>query len=255
MPQLKQVLVFLTLWTCGISGAYAAQCNNVSVNEADVNAGSTRSVLSPDGQWKFVIIARTPPGSAALYIENTRSSKKWNIGFLERSGMVVWSEDSRKVLLRDSYVADDTRIRAFEVARSAPKEIEGVDHRIRRAIFARIPENETIQWLYYPEVCFAAGDSSTIILSADLPLVPKRKSGKGKSFGLKLTVSLISSQIEITESDLFASKDWNSMQVRVLGFDFGDDAKSVLKSAASPVVAVFPCLTTPQHAIHAKPAL
>lgn len=111
---------------------------------------------------------------------------------------MVWSEDSRRVLLRDSYAADDTRIRGFEVVGSAPKEIEGLDQRIQRAIFARIPEDRTTQWLYYPEACFAADDSSTIILSADLPLVPKRESGEGKSVGLKLTVSLISSQIVVS---------------------------------------------------------
>jgi len=132
-----------------------------------------------------------------IYIQNRKSSQKWNVGSIERDGRAFWSDDSRRLFLRDEYAADDTKLRVFEITGSRPKEIKGLDNRIRRAIFARIPETETTQWLYYPKACFAENDSATIIVVADAPLVRKRESSKGKDFRLKLTVDLISFQILI----------------------------------------------------------
>ena len=98
-------------------------------------------------------------------------------------------------MLRDEYAADDTKIRVFEVTGAAPKEIKGLDDKIQKALFAHIPQNKTTQWLYYPEVCFAANDSSTIILVADAPLVPKKGSGSGRPFSVKLTANLVTRQV------------------------------------------------------------
>jgi hypothetical protein len=128
--------------------------------------------------------------TAALYIQNERNSKRWKVGWIERSGTAFWSEDSKHLFLRDEYAADDTKIRVFHITGAAPKEIKGLDDKIRKSTLARIPENETTQWLYYPRVCFAANDSSTIIVVADAPLVPKMGSGSGKPFRLTLTVNL-----------------------------------------------------------------
>ena len=135
-----------------------------------------------------------------MYIQSAQDHKKWNIGWIERNGTAFWSEDSQRLFLRDEYAADDTKVRVFEVAGSVPKEIRGLDRRIRNAIFARIPQNNTTQWLYYPRVCFAANDSSTIILVADAPLIPKTESGGGKPFGLKLKVNLITLEIVTTKN-------------------------------------------------------
>jgi hypothetical protein len=94
------------------------------------------------------------------------------------------------LFLRDEYAADDTKIRIFDVTGPVPREIRGLDPKIRRAIFAHVGEADTTLWLYYPQVCFAANDSSTIVVVADAPLVRKRESGSGRPFGLRLTVDL-----------------------------------------------------------------
>jgi len=124
-----------------------------------------------------------------LYLRN--SSQKWKVGSIERSGTVFWSDDSRRVFLRDEYAADDTKIRVFDVTGPIPREVKGLNNRIQKAIFARIPRNKTTQWLYFPKICFVPKDSSTIIVVADAPLVPKRGEGSGQPFALKLTVYLI----------------------------------------------------------------
>jgi hypothetical protein len=189
-------LVFLLVFCCAARGAHAAECSSSPAKKINLDLWSTRSLPSPDQQWQFTSIGpNSSDQKALLYIKNSHSSQKWNIGSIERSGTVFWSEDSKRVFLRDEYAADDTKIRVFDVTDSAPKEIRGLDDRIRRAIFTRIPEDETTLWLYYPQVCFAANDSSTVIVVADAPVVRKRASSEGKSFRLKLTVNLISLQI------------------------------------------------------------
>ena len=67
--------------------------------------------------------------------------------------------------------------------------------KIQKALFAHVPQDKTTQRLYYPEVCFAANDSSTIIVVADAPLVPLNASGSGRPFRVKLTVNLVIRQI------------------------------------------------------------
>jgi hypothetical protein len=192
----KRLVTISVLWTCMARCALAAECGSSPPKQINVYSGSTSSLQSPDKQWKLISVGLHPPGqSALLYIENTQSSRKWNFGSIERDGTLFWSEDSKRLFLRDEYAADDTKIRVFDVTGSVPKEIEGLDRGIRRAIFAHIPENETTLWLYYPQVCFAANDSSTITVVADAPLVRKDRNSKGKSFDLKLTVSLITLQI------------------------------------------------------------
>jgi hypothetical protein len=97
--------------------------------------------------------------------------------------------------LRDEYAADDTKIRVFDVTGAIPKEIEGLDDKIQKALFAHIPKNKTTLWLYYPEVCFAANDSATIIVVADAPLVPKKESGSGIPFNVKVTVNVVTGTV------------------------------------------------------------
>jgi len=161
-----------------------------------LDLSSKRSLLSPDQKWKFLSIGpHSPEKRAPLYIQNTESSKKWLVGWIERNGTAFWSGDSKRLFLRDEYAADDTKIRVFEVTGAMPKEIEGLDNKIQKALFTHIPPDKTTQWVYYPEVCFAVNDSSTIIVVADAPLVPKKQSGSGRPFSVKLTVNLVTRQV------------------------------------------------------------
>jgi len=194
----KKILILSALWAWVARCAFAAECGNRPAKAINLDLWSTRSLLSSDKQWRFISIGPNSSDQAAmLYIQNRHSSQKWKVGSIERDGTAFWSEDSKRVFLRDEYAADDTKIRVFDVTGLVPKEIKGLDNRLRRAIFARIPENETTLWLYYPQVCFAANDSSTIIVVADVPLVRKRGNSEGRDFSVKLTVDLISFQIVI----------------------------------------------------------
>lgn len=133
-----------------------------------------------------------------MYIQRKHNHKRWNVGYIERSGTAFWSEDSKRLFLRDEYAADDTSIRVFDVTGATPKEIKGLDDRIQKWILTHIPKDKTTLWLYYPRVCFAVNDSSTIIVVADAPLVPKTESGSGKPFGFTLTVNL--NTLEVVDS-------------------------------------------------------
>jgi hypothetical protein len=182
----------ITSMLCAFSSgfAFSAECARTPAKEINLDLGSTRSLSSPDLSWRFESVGpNSPEQKATLYIQNTRSSKKWNVGSIERDGTVFWSEDSKRLFLRDEYAADDTKIRIFDVSGVRPKEIMGLDRRIRKAVFAHIPNSEMNIWLYYPQVCFAANDSSTIIVVANVPLAPK-KGGAAKDFRLQLTANL-----------------------------------------------------------------
>lgn len=186
----KRILIISMVWACFGHLAYSSECAASTANQINLDLWSTRQLLSPDKLWQFENVGpNSADKKATLYIQNTHSSKKWNVGSIERDGTVFWSEDSKRVFLRDEYAADDTKIRVFDVSGAKPKEIMGLDRKIRNTIFAHIPKSEMNIWLYYPHVCFAANASSTIIVVADAPLAPKT-GGKGKPFSLQLTANL-----------------------------------------------------------------
>lgn len=190
-------LLALPILLGSMSGvALSAECHGTPAEEVKLDLWSTQSLSSPDQRWKFLSVGpHSPEQRAPLFFQNTESSKKWLRGWIERSGTAFWSEDSKRLFLRDAYAADETKIRVFDLTGAVPREIKGLDSRIQKAIHARIPRDKTTQWLYYPEVCFDAHNSSTIIVVADAPLVPKQESGSGVPFGLKLTINLTTLQI------------------------------------------------------------
>lgn len=194
-----RLLTFLLLSSWIVSAAFGAECGSPP-RAINLDLGSSRSLLSPDEHWRFISLRpkSNDQEDAILYVRNIRTSQKWTIGSLERDGRAFWSDDSKRLFLRDEYVADDTRIRVFDFTTGAPKEIKGLDKQLRRVIYARVPEDESTLWLYYPQVCFAANDSSTVILTANLPVVRKYAGSEGKDFSLKLTVDLISMQIAVS---------------------------------------------------------
>lgn len=187
---------FVFLLSVAANVGSSTECDSVPAKKVNLDLWSTRSLLSPDQRWKFLSVGpHSPEKPAPLYIQNTESSKKWLIGWIDRNGTAFWSGDSKRLFLRDEYAADDTRIRVFDLSGAVPKEVKGLDDKIQKALFAHIPKNKTTQWLYYPEVCFAANDSSTIIVLADAPLVPEEGSGSGKPFRAKLTVNVVTKRV------------------------------------------------------------
>ena len=193
----EKIIIVSALWAWTAGSTFAADCGTTA-KAINLDLVSTRSLLSPDHQWRFTSVGPSSLSQVAvIYIQNRKTFQKWNIGSIERDGRAFWSEDSKRLFLRDEFAADDTKIRVFDVTGIRPKEIKGLDNRIRKAIFSRIPNDETPQWLYYPKACFAANDSETVILAADAPLNKKRESSVGKDFKLKVTVNLASLGIEI----------------------------------------------------------
>lgn len=189
-------LLALVLLSSVANVGFATECDRTPAKEMNLDLWSTRSLLSPDRGWRFLSAGpHSPEKKIALYIQSTETSKKWLMGWIGRNGTAFWSGDSKRLFLRDEYAADDTRIRVFDVTGGVPKEIRGLDDKIQKAFFAHIPQSKTTQWLYYPEVCFAADDSSTIIVVADAPLVPKKESGSGLPFNMKLTINLLTRQV------------------------------------------------------------
>ena len=187
----KRLVFLFIFWVCLKGVAFSTECDRSANKEINLNLWSAHSLASPDHQWKFISVGpNSSEQKALLYIQNVNSSRKWNVGWIERSGTAFWSDDSKRLFLRDEYAADDTKIRIFDVTGPAPREIKGLDPKLRKAIFAHIAEADTTLWLYYPQVCFAANDSSTIVVVADAPLVRKREAGSGRPFSLRLTVDL-----------------------------------------------------------------
>jgi hypothetical protein len=125
-----------------------------------------------------------------LHIRDTHSSKIWSVGFIERDGTVFWSSDSKRIFLEDLYAADDAKVRVFDVSGPVPREIRGLDQIIRKEIYAHIPKAESTLWLVYPQTCFAANDSSRIVVVADAPHVPDEANVPATPLKLRLTVSL-----------------------------------------------------------------
>lgn len=190
------IAILLVLLAFAAERAGAEACSPSFQNQINIDLWSEKSLLSPDQQWRFVSVGpKSPDQQAILYIQYLRSDQKWKIGSIERHGTAFWSDDSKRLFLRDEFAADDTKIRIFDVSGPVPREVKRIDEGIRRAIFARIPKDETTLWLYYPQVCFAANDSSTIIVTADAPVVRKKGDSQGKSFRLKLTLNVVSLRI------------------------------------------------------------
>jgi hypothetical protein len=191
--RLSFVLIFLiSVAEVGLS----TECDSIPAKQVNLDLWSTRSLLSPDQRWKFLGVGpHSSERKAALYVQNTESSKRWGVGWIERNGTAFWSRDSKRLFLRDEYAADDTKIRVFDVTGTVPKEIEGLDDKIQKALFAHIPKDKTTLWLSYPEVCFAANDSATIIVVADAPLVPKKENGSGIPFNVKVTVNVVTGTV------------------------------------------------------------
>lgn len=185
---LKRLALLLVLGASAAGLSFAADCAPPT-RRVSIDLWSTRSLSSPDRRWTFTSVGpKSAESVARLYIEDRNSRKKWDVGSIERDGTVFWSSDSRRIFLRDEYAADDTNIRLFDVTGQTPKEIEGLDNSIREAIFRHMSPDETTLWLYYPRVCFAAANSSIILLSADAPRVPITGSGSGKGLTVRLAV-------------------------------------------------------------------
>jgi hypothetical protein len=192
----KRLLLILVFFFFAVDIGFSADCDSIPPKQVNLTLWSSSRLFSPDQQWAFLSVApHSSDQKAVLSIQNAKTSKRWFVGWTERNGTAFWSRDSKRLFLRDEYAADDTKIRVFDVTREMPQEINGLNEKIQIALFAHIPKNETTQWLYYPKVCFAADDSSTIIVLADAPLVPKTGSGSGVPFELKLTVNVVTQQI------------------------------------------------------------
>jgi hypothetical protein len=187
---LIRTIVLCIGWISAAYLSFAAECGRPT-DRMDVDAWTARSLASPDGRWRFTVEgSQSSDRETPLYVQNAGSSRRWKVGSIERDGTLFWSEDSRRIFLEDLYAADDSKIRVFDVTGPVPEEVNGLDRKIRKEINAHIPTDESTLWLVYPQTCFAANDSSTIIVVADAPHLRDEAGGPGKPLRLRITISL-----------------------------------------------------------------
>lgn len=107
--------------------------SQTSAKMIDLSLASTKSLVSPDQHWRFISNGPTSSEEVAeLFIQDRRSAQKWRVGTIDRNGRAFWSEDSKRLFLRDEYAADDTKIRVFDVSGPKPTEIRGLDDKFVR---------------------------------------------------------------------------------------------------------------------------
>jgi hypothetical protein len=195
----QKVFIALAIWFCTATAVFADECDRNPPPRANLTNGSSDSLVSPDGKWRLKTTAgkSVDEFQSTIYVEDTRSPRKWVFGSIKRWGTAFWSQDSERLFLLDAYAADEMRIRVFDVTGTVPKEIEGVNRVMQRAVFARIPKDEETLWFTYPKICFADGDSSAVIVTVDAPLALKT-GGPGKDFRLKITFNLNSHDIQVS---------------------------------------------------------
>jgi hypothetical protein len=192
---IKSALILLVAWSLAACFGFAAECDPPA-EKVDISIWSTQSLASPDGRWRFTAVGTRSAGrKAPLYVQDTRTFKRWKVGVIERDGIVFWSEDNRRIFLEDLYAADDTHIRVFDLTGPTPREIKGLNETIRKEIDIHIPKDESPFWLVYPETCFAADDSSVIIVVAHAPHVPEKAGVPAKPLRIKMTVNVVNLQI------------------------------------------------------------
>src|SRR5579862_4870790 len=118
----KPFVIVCALWT--VTGCALAQECNTPNKEVNLDLYASRSLKSPNGEWEFTSIGpHSADRMAILYLRSNRNSRSWRVGSIERNGTAFWSEDSKRLFLRDEHAADDTRIRVFDVTGPIPKEI------------------------------------------------------------------------------------------------------------------------------------
>lgn len=173
----------------------AAECSPTTPAPFTINPSMPRTLDSPDKKWQVI----STPGKSwqddgDLFISLADSHKKWRIDYYKRRGTLYFSDDSKYLVYRVEFLPIDTAIRAFDMTGAEPREIKHLDSNIRKAIGDTFPKGMAAEYVRYPEICFAAGDSATFILLSDTPLVPRWSRIKGTPFFTRIEVSLLSSQ-------------------------------------------------------------
>ena len=176
--------------------AFASDCAAPGKTVSFSHGEARVSFLSPDHRWEFTSMgSKTWEHSATLQLLDQQTKRRWNIGSLERNGTVFWSQDSKRLLLRDEYAADDTRIHVFYLEGSDPQEIHGLDRSVKRAISSHLPPDQTPR-RHSPACLLLLWELFDILLTVDAPHAPSR-GGEGTGMRLSLAVNL--SPLEIHE--------------------------------------------------------
>jgi len=153
------------------------------------------SVPSPDARWRFVSTGTgSPDDDASLRILSNTPHHIWHFGRLQRNGTAFWSEDSKWLILRDEYAADDTKIRLFDLNLSSPREIRGLDTRVKRHVLRHVPSGHSTLWITYPRICFLSGDTSRVLMRVDAPFAPDT-GGSGTDMVIDLSIELAKGKI------------------------------------------------------------
>lgn len=170
--------------------ALAESCPAPSNTTSFTHMDRSVSAPSPDARWQFVSAGTgSPDDDAAMEFVDSKTHRRWHVGSLERNGTAIWSDESKWLILIDEYAVDDTKIRLFHMGQSAPREVHGLDRRVRRHVLNNLPRNHSILWLNYPKVCFSSAAPSHILLTVTAPHAPNA-GGSGTGMYVDLSIEL-----------------------------------------------------------------
>jgi hypothetical protein len=173
----------------------ASDCSIPSATKSFSHMDRSVSLPSPDARWQFLSTGTgSPDEDALLQLVNSKTHRSWHFGQLGRNGTAFWSQDSKWLILIDEYAADDTKIRLFDLNLSSPREVHGLDARVKHHVLNHVPSRHSTLWITYPKVCFISGDSSRISRTVDAPFVPN-VGGSGTGMKVDLSIQMATGKI------------------------------------------------------------
>jgi len=135
--------------------------------QIEVDQDCRGALDSPDRNWRVKCNQPTVQRDAIyLTVESKSNDRHWLLTTVFRSGLIGWSKDSTIVLFLDRHSVEDTRFRAFRVSTSGPREISGLDSRIKKEVnlFLR-PRKQEILYLDITNPVFL---DQTAVVGADI---------------------------------------------------------------------------------------
>lgn len=186
---MKSMAYFLLAFVLAPLLISAAALENPRQATATVDQSSKIRLLSPDGKWQVDSVPpRTEEGNSTLVLKSVPGKHALRLGEFFRSGILMWSSNSRTLLFLDRHSPEDTRLRVFFVPGSDGIASDRVDREIRSSVRRSIGGGNRI--LFYDlEVPSFSGDE--FIVSARVVTVNKAiTSGPAKQWEGKYTVHL-----------------------------------------------------------------
>jgi hypothetical protein len=126
---------------------YVSPCALALVDQMEVNQWQQRQLRSPDRSWE---VDSLPPQeqdeNARLVLRKTDGHYSKTLGEFFRSGLVIWSNNSKLLLFLDEEV-EDTRLLVFDITAQYGFQPDDIDRAIRDSVDSLVGETNEI--LFY----------------------------------------------------------------------------------------------------------